>query len=355
VQGTRTVSGQDAREEVSRSTVAVVVGGRSSEREISLVSGRAILRALSGRGGAGESGGPARCVEVAIDPDGAWRVDGERCDPPVAIAMLPRDTLYFLGLHGGEGENGAVQGFLDTASRRYTGSGVGASALCMDKRAMRLVAKEAGVAIADGTRIDPHEWRTAAEPALLRAALLSHEGWAVKPNAGGSSVATTMVERAEDLPRAIDAAIATGDAAIVETRIRGTEATCAVLGNSAGELRALPPVEIVPRGGKYFDWQQKYAADGADEHCPPRTIPLAACARLRTLAERVHRAAGCDGYSRSDFIVPEGGSEPVFLEANTLPGMTDRSLLPKSARAEGMSFRELCLEILALAVERFAP
>jgi len=355
VQGTRTVAGQDAREEVSRSTVAVVIGGRSSEREISLVSGRAILRALSGRGTPGETGGPARCVEVAIETDGSWRVDGERCDPPVAIAMLPRETIYFLGLHGGEGENGAVQGFLETASRRYTGSGVGASALCMDKRATRLVAKEAGLAIAEGTRIDPREWREAPEPALLRAAILSHDGWAVKPNAGGSSVATAMVERAEDLPRAIDAAIGTGDAAIVEARIRGTEATCAALGNCGGEVRALTPVEIVPRGGKYFDWQQKYSADGADEHCPPRTIPLATCTRLKILAERVHRATGCDGYSRSDFIVPEGGADPVFLEVNTLPGMTDRSLLPKSAQAEGIAFRELCLEILALAVERFAP
>jgi D-alanine-D-alanine ligase len=188
-----------------------------------------------------------------------------------------------------------------------------------------------------------------------RAALLSTTGWAVKPNAGGSSVATTMVERAEDLHLAIDEAIATGDAALVEARIRGTEATCAVLGNAGGELRALTPVEIVPRGGRYFDWQQKYSADGAEEHCPPRTIPPATCERLKALAERIHRAAGCDGYSRSDFIVPEGPEgEPVFLEVNSLPGMTDRSLLPKAAQAEGMSYRALCLEILALAVERFA-
>jgi D-alanine-D-alanine ligase len=286
--------------------------------------------------------------------DGAWRVDGERCDPAAAIAMLPRETLYFLGLHGGEGENGGVQGFLETASRRYTGSGVGASALCMDKRAARLVAREAGLAVAAGTRIDALEWRSAPDAALARAAALSSDGWAVKPNDGGSSVATTMVERAEDLDAAIEAALAAGDAALVEARVRGSEATCAVLGNARGELRPLTPVEIVPREGKYFDWQQKYDADGAEELCPPRSIASAVCERLKTLAGRLHRATGCDGYSRSDFIVPEGGSEPVFLEVNTLPGMTDRSLLPKSARADGMSFRALCLEILALAVERFA-
>jgi D-alanine-D-alanine ligase len=355
VQGTRAARRASAREEIAASTVAVLAGGRSSEREISLVSARAILGALAVRTAPDEAPGPARCVEIAIETDGAWRVDGERCDPAAAIAMLPHETLYFLGLHGGEGENGAVQGFLETASRRYTGSGVGASALCMDKRATRLVAREAGLAIAAGTRIDPFEWESDPDTALARAAAVSRDGWAVKPNAGGSSVATTMVERAEDLGAAIEAALATGDSALVEERIRGTEATCAVLGNASGDLRALTPVEIVPRAGAYFDWHQKYAADGAEELCPPRTIAPEVCDRLKELAVRVHRAAGCDGYSRSDFIVPDGGSEPVFLEVNTLPGMTDRSLLPRSARAEGMSFRALCLEILALAVERFGP
>jgi D-alanine-D-alanine ligase len=331
----------------------VLAGGRSFEREISLVSARAILGALAARPAPGEPPGPARCVEVAIEPDGAWRVDGERCDPAAAIATLPRETLYFLGLHGGEGENGAVQGFLETASRRYTGSGVGASALCMDKRAARLVAREGGIAVAPGTWIDAAEWNATPDAAIARAASVSGAGWAVKPNAGGSSVATTMVDRAEDLAAAIETALATGDAVLVEARIRGTEATCAVLGNANGELRALTPVEIVPRAGAYFDWQQKYAADGAEELCPPRTIGIDMQERLKALASRLHRMSGCDGYSRSDFIVQAGGSEPVFLEVNTLPGMTDRSLLPRSARADGMSFRALCLEILALAVERF--
>ena len=349
MQGTRA----DVLEEVAQSTVAVVMGGRSSEREISLVSGRAILRALTSRPQEARADGPGRCVGIEIEPDGAWRVGGERCDPAGAIAALPRETLFFLGLHGGEGENGAVQGFLETAGRRYTGSGVGASALCMDKRAARLVADEAGVAVARGIRVDPFDWSRNPRGELARAEAVSRSGWAVKPNAGGSSVATSMVERAEDLSAAIEEAIATGDAAIVEARIRGTEATCAVLGNASGELRALTPVEIVPRQGKYFDWQQKYSPDGADEHCPPRSIPLGVCERLKTLAGRVHRATGCDGYSRSDFIVPAGEAEPVFLEVNTLPGMTDRSLLPKSANAEGLSFRQLCLEILAFAVERF--
>ena len=343
-----------ARGSLAAATVAVIAGGRSSEREISLASGSAILAALRARPASGEIEGPGRILSVSIEGDGSWNVEGERCDPPSAIAGLPRDTLYFLGLHGGEGENGAVQGFLETASRAYTGSGVGASALCMDKRATRLVAADCGVPVAPGFRVDRVEWEGNAEAVLGRAAALSAGGWAVKPNAGGSSVATTMVEHTEDLRAAIELALATGDSAIVEARIRGAEATCAVLGNAEGECRSLPPVEIVPRAGRYFDWEQKYSPTGADEHCPPRTLPARAIRRLGELAERVHRAAGCDGYSRSDFIVPADGGDPVFLETNTLPGMTDRSLLPKSARAAGMSFRALCLEIVALAIERFA-
>jgi len=328
------------REEVAGATVAVLSGGRSSERTISLATGVAVTAALAQR----DASGPARCVPIEIEANGAWKVDGERCAPASAVAMLPDSTIFFLGLHGGEGENGAVQGFLETCSRRYTGSGVGASALCMDKHATRLVVADAGVAVAPAVLVDGDA--RAFSP-------LSRDGWAVKPNCGGSSVATTMVEREDELPAAIACALATGDRALVEARIRGIEATCAVLGNARGALRALTPVEIVPHAGKFFDWEEKYNAAGAEEHCPPRSLSAAACARLADLALRVHRAAGCDGYSRSDFIVPEGG-EPVFLEVNTLPGLTARSLLPKAAQTDGLSFRELCLEILALAVERSA-
>ncbi len=291
--------------------------------------------------------GPARCVPVEIEANGAWNVEGERCAPGAAVAILPPETIYFLGLHGGEGENGSVQGFLETCSRRYTGSGVAASALCMDKHATRLLVADAGVAVAPAVLIDGGDRRA------HDFAAISREGWAVKPNAGGSSVATTMVEHAEDLRAAIECALATGDRALVEGRIRGSEATCAVLGNARGELRALTPVEIVPHAGKFFDWEEKYNAGGAAEHCPPRALSAAVCERLAELATRVHRTAGCDGYSRSDFIVPAGG-EPIFLEVNTLPGLTQRSLLPKAAQTDGLTFRELCLEIVALAVERWA-
>ena len=340
---------------VQGTTVAVLSGGRSSEREISLASGRAVLGALKERAGESDRRGPARVLSVEIEPGGAWNVEGERCEPGAAIGSLPADAIYFLGLHGGEGENGAVQGLLETCSRRYTGSGVGASALCMDKRATRLLAAHEGIRVAPALLVDRAAWRSRPEELLAETRALSTEGWAVKPNGGGSSVATSIVDEAADLEKAFGLALAAEDRALVERRIRGIEATCAVLGNAGGELRALTPVEILPHAGRFFDWQQKYSAGGAQENCPPTTLSGDDCARLRELAVRIHRAAGCDGYSRADFIVPAGGEEPVFLEINTLPGLTNRSLLPKAAQADGLSFRDLCLEILRLALERGGP
>jgi len=323
-------SANRARDEVARATIAVLCGGRSSEREISLKSGEAVLAALRDRESSGDARGPARCLRIEIDGSGAWIVDGERRSAPEAIARLPEDTIYFLGLHGGEGENGAVQGMLETCLRRYTGSGVAASALCMDKHATRLVLDEVDLAVAPAKLLDRAGWEGERAQHLRDILALSDDGWVVKPNTGGSSVATSVVLRQQDLPAAIERALATGDRALVERRILGTEATCAVLGNAAGAVEALVPVEILPHAGRFFDWEEKYSASGAEENCPPRTLSPDVCKRLRELAVRAHRAAGCDGYSRTDFIVGEGG-EPVVLEINTLPGLTPRSLVPKAA------------------------
>jgi D-alanine-D-alanine ligase len=343
--------------------VAVLYGGRSSEREVSLHTGRAILAALRAPRAGGERPAPRSVTAIEIESNGEWRVDGgsARATSAVhALATLPADTLFFLALHGGEGENGTLQGLLAASGRRHTGAGVAASALCMQKHATRLVLAAAGLRTADATLVDAEAWDAERGRALAELQRIGRDGWYVKPNAGGSSVTTFCVERACDveLARAIEAVLSTGDSALVEARVRGTEATCAVLGNRGDELRALTPVEIVPQAGKFFDYEQKYSADGAREFCPPRSLAPATVERLGELGRRAHRATGCDGYSRTDFIVPRAADgadqEPVVLEVNTLPGMTSRSLLPQAAAEAGISFRELCLEILALALARAA-
>jgi len=326
------------------STVAVLQGGRSSEREVSLRSGNAVLRALAG-------GALERVLALEIEPDGRWKFEGRSLSALEALAAVPRGTLFFLALHGGEGEDGTIQGLLSTQGFRHTGSGVGASALCMDKQHTRAVLAAEGLRVARGRLVRPLEWRTERTRVLAEIAEFGGRGCVVKPNRGGSSVDTFVLDDLRLLEPRIARVLETGDLALVEERILGVETTCAVLGNAGGELRALTPVEIVPKAGRFFDYKEKYDAQGAAEFCPPRSLDAAAVRELQELALRAHRTTGCDGYSRTDFFVPPEGA-PVVLEVNTLPGLTDRSLLPQAAAQQGLSFEELCLEILALALER---
>jgi len=342
------------RAHIAEHDVAVLMGGASSEREVSLWSGAAVASALATAPAPGESRGPARVHAIEIALDGAWVLGERRTSAAELVRELGPQCVYFLALHGGAGEDGTWQGCLAALGALHTGSGVGASALCLDKHATRLVLRDAGVGVAAGRRIQPHAWRTQRAELLREITALSTRGFSVKPNRGGSSVATFLLDGPAELERAIESVLATGDDALVEERIRGGEATCGVLGNARGELVALPPVEIVPKDGRFFDYQEKYSAGGAAEHCPPKSFSPATCARIQEQAVRAFRAAGCDGYARIDFMIPRDEArregEPVALEINTLPGMTARSLLPLAAGAAGLSFRALCLEIVALAL-----
>ncbi|MDZ4774249.1 MAG: D-alanine--D-alanine ligase [Planctomycetota bacterium] len=335
--------------QLERASVCVLMGGTSSERAVSLKTGAAIVKALLENDGRG----PLRVQEIEIEADGRWTIGGETHDALTVLERTPREALWFLALHGGAGEDGTIQGLLRSLGRVHTGSGVGASALCMSKTWTREVLRAAGLAVAPALVVEAHVWRENRNALLERATRLGVQGFAVKPDRGGSSVATFLVEEASGLPDAIARVLATGDAALVEARIVGAEATCGVLGRQGGALRVLTPVEIVPKDGRFFDYEEKYNADGAQEFCPPRTISSTTSKRIQELALRAFRAAHCDGYARIDFMIPrnehEAEGDPIVLEINTLPGMTDRSLLPLAAREGGLSFRDLCLEILRLA------
>lgn len=327
--------------------VVVLAGGRSTEREVSLRSGVAVRDALVSQRG---PKGLASLELVEIAADGRWLREGVAVDPARCVNELPKDAIYFLALHGGEGEDGTIQGFLTSAGRAYTGSGVGASAIAMDKSATRSALSAAGMRVAPGRLVQAFSWSRDRERDLDELRGLGGAGWFVKPNRGGSSVNTYSVTDAAELRAAIDAVHAAGDSALVEARIPGTEATCGVLGNAL-DARALPPVEIVPRGDRFFDYQQKYDDDGAEELCPPRSLDERTCAALADGALTAHRALGCEGYSRTDFIVPTAGGPPVVLEVNTLPGLTARSLQPQAAAVIGLGFAGLCLEVLRLGLE----
>ncbi|MCY3004222.1 MAG: D-alanine--D-alanine ligase [Planctomycetota bacterium] len=334
--------------------VAVLAGGRSSEREVSLKSARGIVHAL--RGGLTRAHAlPRKVTEVELDLDGRWVLEGTPLAPAQALARLADVDVFLIGLHGGEGEDGTLQGLLASVGACHTGSGVRASALCMDKLATRGIAASVGVRVADGLCFSAAEWNADSAALLARAVALANDGWVVKPRFGGSSVATCVTRKVAELEPAIRAVLDTGDDVLVEARIAGVETSCGVLGNRGDEPLVLQPIEIRPTKGEWFDYAEKYSADGAREVCPPESIALVSVERIRASAGRVYQRAGCDGYARIDFMVPVAGGvegEPVMLEVNTLPGMTERSLLPQEAAVAGIDYTALCLRIVELALRR---
>ena len=350
---------------LASATVCVLSGGRSNEREVSLASGARIVDAM--RRSPEDGRGPGRVLEVEVLADGRWRLpDGSVQAAPRALLELEDVDLFFLALHGGQGEDGTLQGFLAAAGRAFTGTGVVGSAVGMDKVLSRDLVRAQGVRLAPGVLLERRAWSRDPGRARRELAALSTEsaGWAVKPRAGGSSVGASIVRASGDLDRALELAFAEEDEVLVEVAVAGVEVTGAVLDRD-GTLEALPVVEIRPAQGEFFDYRQKYAEDGAVELCPAPSLDAALERRVRDLSLLAHRVLRAEGYSRSDFIVPfETGAagetgpagalatEPVFLELNTLPGMTPRSLVPLAAAEVGLGYRDLCLAIATDGLRR---
>lgn len=324
-------------------TVAVLMGGRSSEREVSLSSGRMVVDALRTTESLDDRRGPARVIAVEILPDGRWRYGKNVSLSGEAVVALADVDVFFSALHGGEGENGALQGFLTCCDLAFTGSGVIASAVSMDKAFARELVRVAGVRVARGTNLNRRRWPPSAELQRELDALLAG-GCVVKPRRGGSSVGCSLARDRAELEHGVLRAFEEGPDVLAEELVVGVECTGGVLEAPDGSLISLPPVEIRPRG-TFFDYHEKYDQDGALELCPPVGIAPSDCTRIEERALAAHLALGCEGYSRTDFILPAAGGDPVYLETNTLPGLTPRSLLPKAAAAIGIDYRTLCLWI----------
>ena len=334
--------------------VCVLFGGTSSERDVSVSSGRKVVEALESHA-AGDERGPGRVLPVSIDADGRWHVEGDVLDAGEALRSLSGVDVVFNALHGGGGENGELQGFLETGGLTCTGSGVLASALAMDKQLARQILSSSGLRTAAGEVIEragPQGFQRDRAGVLERLAGWEVQGWVVKPRDGGSSVGVSVVREPAELGAALEAALEFSDEALVETWIDGVEVAAGVLATPDRGLEALPLVEIRPHPGRFFDYEEKYSAQGAEELCPPQAVPSAVCERVQGLALSAHRALRCAGYSRTDFIVPRAGGDPVVLELNTLPGMTPRSLLPRAAGVAGIDYRTLCLWIAGEALAR---
>jgi D-alanine-D-alanine ligase len=298
--------------------VAVLMGGPSPEREVSLVSGKACADALE-RVGAKVS-----------------RVDAGRDIAEVLTKLKP--DVCFNALHGEWGEDGCVQGVLETLGLPYTHSGVLASALAMDKAKSKAVLAAAGAVVPGGGLYNRHE---AARDHVMA------PPYVVKPNAQGSSVGVFLVfEGANTPPQELTAPSWTfGEEVMIEPYIPGKELAVAVMGD-----RALTVTEIVPRTG-FYDYDAKYG-EGGSAHVVPAEMPAAAFDRALRMAELAHAALGCQGVTRSDFRYDDVNDVLVLLEVNTQPGMTPTSLVPEQAAHTGVSFDELVLWITEDAYAR---
>jgi len=277
----------------------------------------------------------------------------ERIRSILARAAEERSVdVVFVALHGRFGEDGTIQGLLEAAGLPYTGSGVLASALAMDKERAKAVAARAGLRVPRGACVDRRRWEEDRAGVLAGLAGVPGLPAFVKPSGGGSSIGAGAATSAAALGERVDAALAAAEGdALVEELLAGREITCAVLGNRGERPRTLPPVEIVPRGRPFFDYTAKYDPAACEEICPAR-IDAGERARVEEAAIAAHVALGCDGMSRSDFILVDG--EPVFLETNTIPGMTEASLCPRAARAAGIPFPALVDLLVGMALRRKA-
>ena len=310
--------------------VAVLAGGRSSEHDVSLRSGAAVVRGLRAAG--------HEAIEVTISREGRWSVVGG----PVALTpgggLLDADAV-FPALHGPFGEDGSVQGLLEWLDVPYVGSDVLASAICMDKLTLKRLFANHGVPQVDFTAVEGLDWWGECERLGLPL-------W-VKPSRLGSSVGITRVADLTELDEAVELALRHDPRVIVEAAADGREVECSVLGNEDPE--ASLPGEIVAHSD-WYDFEAKYT-EGGMELRVPAPLDETQTERVRALAVEVFKLAGCSGLARCDFFVGPG-DEILVNEINTMPGFTDTSVYAKLFEATGVVYPELCDRLVKLAAER---
>lgn len=303
--------------------VALLAGGSSGERPISLKSAEGAKEALEAAGYAVEQLDPAEAGDLKRLIDGGFDV-------------------AFLALHGKGGEDGAIQGFLQTIGLPYTCSGIWGSAVAIDKTKAKVFYREAGIPTPASLTVARGEGYDVADIIARLGSKL-----AVKAATEGSSIGVYIVEGADALDEALREALEIDTKVLVEQFVKGTELTCVVMGSGAG-AQALPIIEIIPQNETY-DFESKYAPGGSEHVCPAR-IDEAATEGVQKFAVMAHNALGCEGVTRTDFLLEEDGGMWA-LETNTVPGMTATSLLPDAARAVGVSFPELTTMMVQMALD----
>jgi D-alanine-D-alanine ligase len=350
-----------------RLRIALLMGGSSPERDVSLTSGLQVLKNIDT--------GRYEVLPYEITREGKWlprpdllRLAAPDASPQVgSVPALSESTtalaphrieeivgngtvdLAFIALHGPYGEDGTIQGLLELLGMPYTGSGVLASALAMDKLRSRQVGVASGLPFPAYVVVDGGAWPGNQTEVAARVAKELGFPCVVKPNAQGSSIGVSIVRAGDALVPAVERALEYGEIVLVEEHLRGTELTCAILEDpKTGIPVPLPLIEIVPKR-EFFTYEAKYQP-GASEEIVPARLSARLTRQAQQLAVRAHRALGCEGMSRVDMFVRDG--KLVLLEVNTIPGLTAGSLLPRAAAAAGIDFSELVNRIIGNALRR---
>ncbi len=304
---------------ITSKKIGVLMGGLSAERDVSMRSGLAIYQALL------ELGYNATAIDVGKDI--------------VNVLKKEKVRFAFMALHGGMGENGAMQGMLEVAGIPYTGSGVLASALAMDKEISKKIFSYHELPIPSFKVVTRDELKVKRLSSLIDFPL----PWVVKPAGEGSSIGVTMVRDEAMLSETLEKTLSLGKKAIIEKFIEGKEIHIGILGNEAlGGVEVRPSLE-------FYNYEAKYTS-GLTEYILPPEIDDDSYEKLKSIALQAHTALGCSGASRVDLKL-DGNGTPYVLEVNTLPGMTSTSLLPKIARSKGMDFKKLIEEMIKIAIK----
>ncbi|MDI6758569.1 MAG: D-alanine--D-alanine ligase [Candidatus Omnitrophota bacterium] len=303
--------------------IGVLMGGPSTEREISLKSGLAVYNALK------EQGCEVICIDVLTD----------NSEENIRLIKLHRINCAFLALHGCFGEDGSIQGILEALEIPYTGSDVLASRIAMDKIASRQIFEREGLNVPKYKVFERPD-----NPCKIQIPLGQSMPLVVKPVSHGSSIGLSFVDREDCWDEAVKTAFSFDKRIIVEEYIKGRELTVGIL-----DEEPLPIVEIIPKK-TFFDFEAKYSK-GMTKYVAPAKLDKGIAGKIQSEALLAHKFLGCFGCSRVDIILDDN-NRPVILEINTIPGMTSQSLLPKAAKIAGIEFGELCLRLVELAFKR---
>ncbi len=308
---------------MKKKKVIVLVGGPSSEHAVSLKTGGKIFEYLDKK--------KYSASLVCVEKNGTWRFSA-RTRPISLVAAMQRllkmrPDIVFIAMHGAFGEDGRIQALLTLLNIPYTGSGVVASATAMDKVLSNYVYEHHGIPVPTYTVVTKNQFPTVSTFPVV-----------VKPVCGGSSIGISVAKNTAELRASLTHAFKESDRVLVQTRITGREITCGVLEDAKGAPFALPPTEIIPQSSHFFDYTAKYIP-GRTVEITPAKLSKVLTKKIQNLAQIAHSALGCSGMSRSDFILK--GSTFYILETNTIPGMTETSLLPQAAHAAGISFPKM--------------